>query len=205
MKTHNENTHTSLNFKCRTCSQSFSSKNKLEEHIVTHVLRCQDCQFHTTVDSELNKHRRIHQFKCQKCSYHAIHQKDLNRHCYTMHPTCNICDYRAKNGPDLQDHQKSHTDMTFSCNICGKQNSSEDELKTHIITTHQPKQRTRIFSRRNSTSSSDHLSNKRTTGGIFRPWSPSSTPDLNPKPFTSLTTDIPEGFLRAQNNNLNQK
>ena len=173
----------------------------------------------------MNKHRTKHHMKCNECSYHAVHSKDLRRHTNSMHlqtVPCDLCHYEAKNKNDLQSHKNDqHIEETFiSCNFCEYLAQNHDDLQKHIFSDHTHKNRTRIFSaRRPSSSSNPDRKSQAGKEDVFRPWSsssrtskrPSPFPNTSgpshatnsssiPRPFTNASTNIPDGFQRPNQN-----
>uniref|UniRef100_A0A3P9KJ03 C2H2-type domain-containing protein n=1 Tax=Oryzias latipes TaxID=8090 RepID=A0A3P9KJ03_ORYLA len=132
---------------CRRCGVQFQEKEKLEEHMKTHVKErpysCPDCGKSFINESYIQEsyiqiHQRIHTgqkpFLCSQCGrgFHTASSLKLHkmRHSGERPFACSLCRKTFKIHSYLTAHYQTHiTDRPFICSVCGKGYSRAEELK----------------------------------------------------------------------------
>ena len=203
-------THTQL-LTCPSCEYRTKNENEMDEHRMQEHMKCNDCSYHAINHKDLRRHKSsMHPkiIRCDLCSYETRSESDLRRHKNTMHPQqpfyCDVCPHETKTECELKTHKETnHIE------------NSHEELGNHTSRAH--RQRTRIFSSSRRPSLSTN-SVRNSDQDIFRPWSAaatntsstitssSRTPEISvtiPQPFTSRTTQIPDGFLNKPQHSKN--
>ncbi|KAJ6644218.1 Zinc finger protein, partial [Pseudolycoriella hygida] len=140
-------------FVCDTCNKTFNSKNKIKQHLVTHInegrrkFLCVKCGNQFCSKFGLTQHiRAIHdkeqRFQCTKCSRKFAHKHNLkthmNRHNGIRPYACNVCTKTFYDSSTLNVHTKSVHSQTneFACSICSKTFNRNGNLKIHMVKTH---------------------------------------------------------------------
>ncbi|XP_040000904.1 zinc finger protein 37-like isoform X2 [Xiphias gladius] len=129
---------------CRRCGIQFSEKEKLEEHMKTHIKEkpysCPDCGKRFINESYIQIHQRIHTgerpFLCSQCGrgFHTASSLKLHemQHSEERPFACSICGKTFRINSYLTAHYQTHIkDRPFICSICGKGYSRAEELKVH--------------------------------------------------------------------------
>lgn len=129
---------------CRRCGIQFSEKEKLEEHMKTHIKEkpysCPDCGKKFINESYIQIHQRIHTgekpFLCSQCGkgFHTASSLKLHemQHSGERPFACSICGKTFRINSYLTAHYQTHIkDRPFICSICGKGYSRAEELKVH--------------------------------------------------------------------------
>ncbi|XP_028270866.1 zinc finger protein 497-like isoform X2 [Parambassis ranga] len=129
---------------CRRCGIQFSEKEKLEEHMKTHVkdkpYSCPDCGKKFINESYIQIHQRIHTgekpFLCSQCGrgFHTASSLKLHemQHSGERPFACSICSKTFRINSYLTAHYQTHIkDRPFICSVCGKGYSRAEELKVH--------------------------------------------------------------------------
>ncbi|XP_068177190.1 zinc finger protein 721-like [Antennarius striatus] len=129
---------------CRRCGVQFDDKEKLEEHMKTHVKEkpysCPDCGKRFINESYIQIHQRIHTgekpFLCSQCgrSFHTASSLKLHemQHSGERPFACSICGKTFRINSYLTAHYQTHIkDRPFICSVCGKGYSRAEELKVH--------------------------------------------------------------------------
>ncbi|XP_029981826.1 zinc finger protein 37-like isoform X4 [Sphaeramia orbicularis] len=129
---------------CRRCSIQFNDKDKLEEHLKTHVKEkpysCPDCGKRFINESYIQIHQRIHTgekpFLCSQCGrgFHTASSLKLHEMQHTGERpfACSICGKTFRINSYLTAHYQTHMkDRPFICSVCGKGYSRAEELKVH--------------------------------------------------------------------------
>ncbi|KAM7009246.1 uncharacterized protein LKV04_001217 isoform 2-T2 [Tautogolabrus adspersus] len=129
---------------CRRCGIQFSDKEKLEEHMNTHIKEkpysCPDCGKRFINESYIQVHQRIHTgekpFLCSQCGkgFHTASSLKLHemQHSGERPYACAICGKSFRINSYLTAHYQTHIkDRPFICSVCGKGYSRAEELKVH--------------------------------------------------------------------------
>ncbi|XP_071359872.1 zinc finger protein 850-like [Trachinotus anak] len=129
---------------CRRCGTQFSEKEKLEDHMKTHIKEkpysCPDCGKRFINESYIQVHQRIHTgerpFLCSQCGrgFHTASSLKLHemQHSEERPFACTICGKTFRINSYLTAHYQTHIkDRPFMCSICGKGYSRAEELKVH--------------------------------------------------------------------------
>lgn len=129
---------------CRRCGVQFSDKEKLEEHMKTHIKEkrysCPDCGKKFINESYIQVHQRIHTgekpFLCSECGrgFHTASSLKLHemRHSGERPYACSICGKTFRINSYLTAHYQTHIkERPFVCSVCGKGYSRAEELKVH--------------------------------------------------------------------------
>ncbi|KAK1886949.1 Zinc finger protein 717 [Dissostichus eleginoides] len=129
---------------CRRCGVQFSEKEKLEEHMKTHIkakpFSCPDCGKKFINESYIQIHQRIHTgekpFLCSDCGrgFHTASSLKLHemQHSGERPYACSICGKTFRINSYLTAHYQTHIkDRPFICSVCGKGYSRAEELKVH--------------------------------------------------------------------------
>ncbi|XP_070832693.1 zinc finger protein 37 homolog isoform X2 [Chaetodon trifascialis] len=135
---------TSQLFFCRRCGIQFDEKEKLEEHMKTHIKEkpysCPDCGKRFINESYIQIHQRIHTgekpFLCSQCGrgFHTASSLKLHemQHSGERPFACTICGKTFRINSYLTAHYQTHIkDRPFICSVCGKGYSRAEELKVH--------------------------------------------------------------------------
>ncbi|XP_047222112.1 zinc finger protein 229-like isoform X3 [Girardinichthys multiradiatus] len=129
---------------CHRCSIQFDDKEKLEEHMKTHIKEkrysCPDCGKRFINESYIQIHQRIHTgerpFLCSLCGrgFHTASSLKLHemQHSGEKPYACSICGKTFQINSYLNAHYQTHIkDRPFICSVCGKGYSRAEELKVH--------------------------------------------------------------------------
>lgn len=129
---------------CRRCGIQFNEKEKLEEHMKTHIKEkpysCPDCGKRFINESYIQVHQRIHTgekpFLCSQCGrgFHTASSLKLHemQHSGERPFACTICGKTFRINSYLTAHYQTHIkDRPFICSVCGKGYSRAEELKVH--------------------------------------------------------------------------
>ncbi|XP_035993288.1 zinc finger protein ZFMSA12A isoform X2 [Fundulus heteroclitus] len=129
---------------CRRCSIRFDDKEKLEEHMKTHIKEkrysCPDCGKRFINENYIQIHQRIHTgeqpFLCSLCGkgFHTASSLKLHemQHSGERPYACSICGKTFQINSYLNAHYQTHIkDRPFICSVCGKGYSRAEELKVH--------------------------------------------------------------------------
>lgn len=129
---------------CRRCGIQFSEREKLDEHMKTHIKEkpysCPDCGKRFINESYIQIHQRIHTgekpFLCSQCGkgFHTASSLKLHemQHSGERPFACSICGKTFRINSYLTAHYQTHIkDRPFICSICGKGYSRAEELKVH--------------------------------------------------------------------------
>lgn len=155
-----QETHKSDEFECDICRKTFNSRNKIRQHLITHInegrrkFLCVACGNQFCTKFGLTQHiRAIHdkeqRFQCTKCNRRFAHKHNLkthlNRHDGIRPYACKVCTKTFYDSSTLNVHTKSvHSDTNaYVCNICSKAFNRNGNLKLHMAKTHQIQQQKR--------------------------------------------------------------
>ncbi|XP_078131671.1 uncharacterized protein LOC144533972 isoform X1 [Sander vitreus] len=129
---------------CRRCGIQFNEKEKLEEHMKTHMKEkrysCPDCGKRFINESYIQIHQRIHTgekpFLCSQCGrgFHTASSLKLHemQHSGERPFACSICGKTFRINSYLTAHYQTHIkERPFICSVCGKGYSRAEELKVH--------------------------------------------------------------------------
>ncbi|XP_037620421.1 zinc finger protein 567-like isoform X1 [Sebastes umbrosus] len=129
---------------CRRCGIKFNDKEKLEEHMKTHIkakpYSCPDCGKRFINESYIQIHQRIHTgekpFLCSQCGrgFHTASSLKLHEMQHTGERpfACLICGKTFRINSYLTAHYQTHIkERPFMCSVCGKGYSRAEELKVH--------------------------------------------------------------------------
>ncbi len=136
-------------FPCITCKKSYTSKDNLRRHALTHgspEFECDICLKRFYLNCDLKKHSVIHQEKvtfyhCSTCSKAFSQPNYLKRHIARIHPDhdqsvkCTICDMLFTHKYKLQSHMKTHQEGKFGYANCERKFYRSDHLKKHVCKT----------------------------------------------------------------------
>uniref|UniRef100_A0A1A8NVA4 C2H2-type domain-containing protein n=1 Tax=Nothobranchius rachovii TaxID=451742 RepID=A0A1A8NVA4_9TELE len=130
---------------CRRCGIQFDHKEKMEEHMKTHIKEkpypCPDCGKRFINESYIQVHQRIHTgerpFLCSHCGkgFHTASSLKLHKmqHSGERPFACSICGKTFRINSYLNAHYQTHIkDRPFICRVCGKGYSRAEELKVHL-------------------------------------------------------------------------
>ncbi|XP_038142806.1 zinc finger protein 585A-like [Cyprinodon tularosa] len=129
---------------CRRCGIQFEDKEKMGEHMKTHIKEkrysCPDCGKRFINESYIQIHQRIHTgeqpFLCSLCGrgFHTASSLKLHemQHSGERPYACSICGKTFQINSYLNAHYQTHIkDRPFICSVCGKGYSRAEELKVH--------------------------------------------------------------------------
>ncbi|KAG7487235.1 zinc finger protein 37-like [Solea senegalensis] len=129
---------------CSRCGIQFTKKEKLEEHMKTHIkekrFACPDCGKKFINESYIQIHQRIHTgerpYLCSQCGrgFHTSSSLKLHemQHSEERPFACSICGKTFRMNSYLMAHYQTHIiDRPFICSVCGKGYSRIEELKVH--------------------------------------------------------------------------
>ncbi|XP_061389469.1 zinc finger protein 569-like [Musca vetustissima] len=104
------------NFKCNQCDRIFISKEKLDEHSLTHKTHpCLECKQVCDSVEELSEHMI------------EVHNRNARNQCH-------VCKKVFTMKASLIDHLRVHSgDKPFLCTICGKRFTQNSNLRQHIM------------------------------------------------------------------------
>lgn len=140
-------------YECDICSKRFNSRNKIRQHLVTHInegrrkFLCVACGNQFCSKFGLTQHiSAIHdkeqRFECTKCNRRFAHKHNLkthlNRHNGIRPYKCTCCDKTFYDSSTLNVHTKSVHSGTnaYICSICSKGFNRNGNLKIHMVKTH---------------------------------------------------------------------
>ena len=149
---HKDNVHVHGNFGCNDCEMVFHRRQDLYNHkgsVHKNKRKCEVCGKSYKIGSTFNNHmknshgRETIQYKCNECPkvynfkpslrYHIEHEhpKDLNPEPQN-HP-CALCTSVFPTKDKLRNHRtRSHSNKTFSCEICDYTSVRRDYIKQHL-------------------------------------------------------------------------
>lgn len=108
------NIHAGINFACSICSKVFHDAGQFSSHQNSHIgegIKCDQCDKTFNTKSALNMHKPFHgkpRYYCNTCKQGFYWKADLRKHL------------------DIHD-----VNLWFTCNICKKQFSSINGMRTH--------------------------------------------------------------------------
>ncbi|KAJ8978519.1 hypothetical protein NQ317_002423 [Molorchus minor] len=138
-----QNTHdNSKSFKCSECSQSFSKKIHLNNHLRSHIkekdkkFSCEKCGQQFLFEYLLRQHEFKHSdkkpFPCSKCSKGVL-KIHMRKHTNERPYVCDLCGMSFRQSADLKSHHRTHTgEKPVLCTICGKKMSTTGQLTVHL-------------------------------------------------------------------------
>ncbi|GAB0096716.1 zinc finger protein 2 homolog [Sergentomyia squamirostris] len=128
---------------CTFCRKIFKTKQKLQNHIVTHTgeknFNCSKCEKAFSLASSLRNHMRIHTgerpYKCPECDMTFAQRNVLVSH-QRVHTgekpfRCSVCDKTFRQYPTLKTHMAIHTGKPVECEECKKTFSRISFLRVH--------------------------------------------------------------------------
>ncbi|XP_050444367.1 zinc finger protein 595-like [Adelges cooleyi] len=136
---------------CLHCSQTFSSKSLLHQHISSihnkaRPFSCDVCGYKTAVASSLRLHMRSHTgekpFKCDECGFctadHNTLRKHKMRHTGQKNYTCPHCSYSCIQATSYKKHLNTkHPGLDdgfmYSCDMCKFKTIRKDIYMLHIV------------------------------------------------------------------------
>ncbi|PNF22522.1 hypothetical protein B7P43_G13958 [Cryptotermes secundus] len=132
---------------CKTCGQSFSTKERLVFHRQFHdpdarSLECVPCGMVFTEEDNLYDHVRFthrgQSFICNECGGHfnsrAALRGHLRSHRKLRHHKCEVCNKTFLDKQTLNEHSVSHMEVKpYQCHICGKYLNRNSRLKKHLM------------------------------------------------------------------------
>ena len=147
---HKENHQKEKDFKCNICSFEthnrgtlYSHKRKIHSKSKLTLSNCDQCGLGFTSNKSMNKHKNIvHngqlKFSCKQCNFKTGYGDSLKSHVESIHDkirkSCTICSWKG-NGKNLVKHKREMhfkpNNEHFKCDICRKEYSRNDHLKTH--------------------------------------------------------------------------
>ncbi|XP_077288468.1 uncharacterized protein LOC143912894 [Arctopsyche grandis] len=148
--THDDVLEASVNvFKCEICSESFTQKTTLDEHIKTHhTNRSRNCHYCgksfsrlSTLQLHLAKHAEYKAHLCPICGdrFHMASglRQHLKYHRGIKPHACDLCDKRYFSPHLLREHVRcAHSSNRYNhkCPICDKKFTAKSTLKMHMNT-----------------------------------------------------------------------
>nr|CAH7764921.1 unnamed protein product [Callosobruchus chinensis] len=141
---------------CDYCNARFTSKQKLDEHIIrkhpdsiasvsSKIYNCEYCLYQTSWKSCLTRHMNQHnKLSCRECDQKFISRKGLDEHVIRKHPdsiasvsskiyNCEYCLYQTSWKSRLTRHMNQHK---LSCRECDQKFTSRKGLDEHVIRKH---------------------------------------------------------------------
>jgi len=130
-----DNNHCSKKFVCNFCGKSFTTKQTIKRHLITHEniksFKCEVCKKYFGQQWTLKLHMMSHtdekSLQCHICGKQLFSKSNLKKHIIT-HSTkklgcfhCNICNTSYFTKKNLIKHEKIHPKIKpFICEICSK-------------------------------------------------------------------------------------
>lgn len=131
------------NYLCSTCGKSFKTRQRLQNHIITHTgekkFSCSICSKSFAVASSLKNHMRVHTgdkpYKCLTCGLCFSQRNVLVCHS-RLHTgekpfTCEVCQKKFRQNATLKTHMAIHTGKPIECPDCKKTFSRMSFLHVH--------------------------------------------------------------------------
>ncbi|MCL4132222.1 UNVERIFIED_CONTAM: hypothetical protein GTU68_026566 [Idotea baltica] len=136
--------HQKGNLSCSKCSETFSCKTGLRNHLYKHhSVACCLCGKVCANRQQLYFHTLAHspKFKCKYCSKGFIWESQFVVHLAThtgYKPlSCEICGKSFAHRAKLESHLRSHTgEKPFACHLCPSSFSQNCNLSAHIKSVH---------------------------------------------------------------------
>ncbi|KAG5871593.1 hypothetical protein JTB14_022697 [Gonioctena quinquepunctata] len=123
VKLHQKCHNTEKTFQCTKCDKAFKNKGSLRSHQLVHV-------------------ERVQEFICKVCSLDCKNLPDFRKHMEghgkRSEIKCGLCNKTFGSDRGLECHLKSHTELKFPCEYCGKIYPSMYRIKRHIKRAHIP-------------------------------------------------------------------
>uniref|UniRef100_A0A3B4XVY6 Zinc finger and BTB domain containing 48 n=1 Tax=Seriola lalandi dorsalis TaxID=1841481 RepID=A0A3B4XVY6_SERLL len=135
-------------YTCVTCSSTFSGKEQLRLHVVSHTgdmpHKCSSCPEQFLYKKNLTIHMmKIHGYPkphaCPQCPKTFLTRTELRVHEAAKHRgekpfVCEECGHRASSRNGLQMHIKAihRNERPFVCNLCGHAFSQKNNLNMHL-------------------------------------------------------------------------
>ncbi|XP_055714159.1 zinc finger protein 501-like isoform X2 [Phlebotomus papatasi] len=142
-KIEEETSETGTNYLCSTCGKSFKTRQRLQNHIITHTgekkFSCSICSKRFAIANSLKNHMRIHTgdkpYKCSTCGLCFSQRNVLVCHS-RLHTgekpfTCEICQKKFRQNATLKTHMAIHTGKSIECPDCKKTFSRMSFLHVH--------------------------------------------------------------------------
>lgn len=151
-------------FQCEKCERKYHTQHLLSMHMKSHQnlkeYKCKSCSFATNTPYDLNNHvKRMHNpvrpFECPTCKKSFKRRCDVQNHCEAVHSElktyvkCPVCETivleKGLHSHVLNRHSEKGMARPYVCTICGKAERYEKNLKRHIDSVHEPKDRGIIY------------------------------------------------------------
>ncbi|XP_022920211.2 zinc finger protein ZFP2-like isoform X6 [Onthophagus taurus] len=138
-------TYSNRMFNCNTCDAEFSSKEKVEDHVLTHEKQYECVKCHSVFESpykysvHVQKHTK-EAFQCPLCHYKTARATSLSQHINRMHLkryayNCRHCGKGFGDPSVYKEHEQNHIAVkTLVCIVCKK-----EFLFSRYLTQHQTK------------------------------------------------------------------
>lgn len=134
--TYNLHSATEHKFPCKLCQLSFTTRNKLKVHEMTHngrePFKCEICskEFHSKI--RLGAHRiTMKHIKAEPA------EKNISKPDRQYKHSCKYCDYRCDNISCMKKHEMKHTgERPYQCEYCEHKSKSKTELSYHQAAKH---------------------------------------------------------------------
>ncbi|XP_034232170.1 zinc finger protein 271-like [Thrips palmi] len=116
-------------FECPQCGAGFNRRGNMTQHMKRHSnerkFSCKVCKQSFETLSEVVQHRREH--TVQEIKDNSEEKKQL---------TCSQCPKIFSTSKGLEEHTKTHSNISFECELCNKQLSNRRTLEYHIRSFH---------------------------------------------------------------------
>jgi len=125
--------------KCRICQRAFKKQEDLDKHKQLHFemdrsFKCKTCKKLFFDIRNLKNHEKVHMkenSKCKICLKEFRFEKYLDQHMKQHHDNSQSEEVKSNSEYDSDESDKDEPEVSFSCEVCGKNFSSEEKLTTH--------------------------------------------------------------------------
>ena len=147
----------STNLKRHIADMHTENKPKKPKRVNKKQIQCPECDYADISGSHLKRHMVTHTgeraHKCNMCDYASTQAASVKRHIDSIHSEnkpkrenkriqCMKCDYGATSLSKLKEHDMIHTgEMPHKCNQCSFASSRERNLRKHMETHHENREK----------------------------------------------------------------